>query len=211
MDQKKRNELEEFIVKNQHETEAVKAALKEAEELEKELKEHPPLSLEEVTAQMADGMVHYPDGPIRFALVRFFDGRLSMPIPFDYLNRHTTEENLVILVNDAMGISLTMQLAKAEKESLTLEEVKNNMKAQLSAAGIYIEILEEGEVEDYNAPTCFLTYRMPIDQGVMFHLMFYIVHKGDKSMVIGDYNCFYKDIAKWENIIKATVSYMDFQ
>lgn len=211
MDQKQRNELEELIVKNQHESEAVKAALLEADRLEQELKEHPSLSLEEVTAQMAEGMVHYPDGPIRFALVRFFGGRLSMPIPFDYLNRHTTEENLVILVNDAMGISLTMQYAKAEKESYTVSDIKSSLNSQLSAAGIYIEVLEEGEIEDENAPACFLTYRMPIDQGVMYHLLFYIINKRDKSMVIGNYNCFYKDLAKWENIIKATVSFMDFQ
>jgi hypothetical protein len=48
-------------------------------------------------------------------------------------------------------------------------------------------------------------------KGVMYHMVFYTINKTDGAMVIGDYNCFYKDIEKWENIIKATVSYMDFK
>ena len=85
------------------------------------------------------------------------------------------------------------------------------MLGQYKAAGIYIELLEEGDVEDEAAPTHFITFRMPMAKGVMYHMVFYTINKTDGAMVIGDYNCFYKDIEKWENIIKATVSYMDFK
>ena len=159
----------------------------------------------------AAGIVHYPDMPIRFRVVRFFGGRLSMPLPLDYLNRHTTQEELAVLVNDTMGISLTLQLTKSLKKDVTREEVKRGMLGQYKAAGIYIELLEEGDVEDEAAPTHFITFRMPMAKGVMYHMVFYTINKTDGAMVIGDYNCFYKDIEKWENIIKATVSYMDFK
>lgn len=134
-----------------------------------------------------------------------------MPLPLDYLNRHTTQEELAVLVNDTMGISLTLQLTKSLKKDVTREEVKRGMLGQYKAAGIYIELLEEGDVEDEAAPTHFITFRMPMAKGVMYHMVFYTINKTDGAMVIGDYNCFYKDIEKWENIIKATVSYMDFK
>lgn len=67
-----------------------------------------------------------------------------MPLPLDYLNRHTTQEELAVLVNDTMGISLTLQLTKSLKKDVTREEVKRGMLGQYKAAGIYIELLEEG-------------------------------------------------------------------
>ena len=168
--------LETELLKKRHEQELLKEALRDAQEKDRKLAEEPILSLEEVTEQMAAGIVHYPDMPIRFRVVRFFGGRLSMPLPLDYLNRHTTQEELAVLVNDTMGISLTLQLTKSLKKDVTREEVKRGMA-----------------------------------KGVMYHMVFYTINKTDGAMVIGDYNCFYKDIEKWENIIKATVSYMDFK
>ncbi len=203
--------LEMELLKQRHEQELLKEALRDAQEKDKKLAEKPLLSLEEVTEQMASGIVRYPDMPIRFRVVKFFGGRLSMPLPLDYLNRHTTQEELAVLVNDAMGISLTLQLTKSLKKNVTREEVKRGMLGQYKAAGIYIELLEEGDVEDELAPTHFITFRMPMAKGVMYHMVFYTINKEDGAMVIGDYNCFYKDIEKWENIIKATVSYMDFK
>lgn len=205
-----RNQLEEMLLKKRHEEELVRKELKAAEKKDKEIKENPILSLEEVIEQMGTGMIRYPDAPIRIRLVHFFGQRLSMPIPIDYLKRHTTEKDLVVLVNDAMGISLSIQLTTSEKKDVTFEKVKRGMVGQLKAAGIYIELLEEGEVEDEIAPTYFMTYRMPMAQGVMYHVVFYAINKIDGSMIIGDYNCFYKDVEKWENIMKATISYLDF-
>lgn len=202
--------LEEMLVKAKYEEENIVKALKEAEEKDKKVKEQPVLSLEEVTEQMGNGMIQYPDGPIRIRLVYFFDRRLSIPLPIDYLSRHTTEKECVVLVNDAMGISLTIQFTTSQKKNVTFQEVKTGMIGQMKAAGIYIELLEEGKVEDETAPVYFITYRMPMAQGVMYHMVFYAINKADGAMIIGDYNCFYKDIEKWENIIKATITYLDF-
>lgn len=205
-----KNELEKMLLKKRHEAELLQEALDEAAKKDEELKNRPSLSLEEVTEQMGKGMVYFPNAPIRFRLVSFFNKRLSMLLPIDYLNRHTTQDDLAVLVNDAMGISLTLQYTTSQKKDVTFDEVKRGMVGQLKAAGIYIELLEEGEVEDDVAPTYFMTYRMPIPQGVMYNMVFYAINRTDGAMIIGNYNCFYKDIDKWENIIKATISYLDF-
>ena len=134
-----------------------------------------------------------------------------MPIPVDYLDRHTTEKEVVVLMNDILGISLQMQLTKSQKKNITFEEVKRGVVGQLRAAGMYVELIDEGTVEDSVAPLYFLTYRLPIPQGVMFHLVFYAINRIDGSMIIGDYNCFYTDVEKWENIMKATMSYFTFR
>ena len=115
-----KNQLEEMLLKKRHEAERIQEELKEAEKKDKELQEAPVLTLEEVTEQMGTGMIRYPDAPIRVRLVHFFGQRLSMPIPIDYLKRHTTEKEVVVLVNDAMGISLSIQFTYSEKKDITL-------------------------------------------------------------------------------------------
>lgn len=202
--------IEELLVKAKYEEECIKKELKEAEEKDKKIKEQPILSLEEVTEQMGKGMIYYPDAPMRIRLIHFFDHRLSIPLPVDYLNRHTTEKDYVVLINDIMGISLSIQLTTSQKRDVSFEEVKAGMIGQLKGAGIYVELMEEGMVEDEVAPTYFITYRMPMAQGIMYHVVFYAINKIDGAMIIGDYNCFYKDVDKWENIMKATISYLDF-
>lgn len=207
----KKYELEMELNQKRHEAECIREELKRAEDADKELQKHPFISLEEVTEQMANGMVRFEDGPIRFRAVQFFEKRLSMPIPIDYLTVYTNEKDMIVLINDNIGISLSLQFTISEKKNVTFQEVKKGMVGQLKAAGIYIELLEEGEVEDDIAPVYFITYRMPTSRGVMFHMVFYAINKKNAAMIIGNYNCFYKDIEKWENIIKATISYLDFQ
>jgi len=206
-----RNKIVEEILKARSTAEKVEEELQKAREKDEELAKKPVLTLEEVTEQMGKGMVHYPDGNIRFAAVSFFGKRVAMPIPVDYLNRHTTEKEVVVLMNEVLGISLQMQLTKSQKKNVTFEEVKRGMIGQLRAAGMYVELIDEGTVEDSVAPLYFVTYRLPIPQGVMFHLVFYAINRIDGSMIIGDYNCFYTDVEKWENIMKATISYFTFR
>ncbi len=210
VDLERNQELEIEFNKKRHEAEVIREELRKAQEAEEALHKNPPLSLEAVTEQMANGMVTFEDAPIRFRVVQFFEKRLSMPIPIDYLNAYTKEKDIAVLINDNIGISLSLQFTISEKKNVTFQEVRKGLIGQLKAAGIYIELLEEGEVEDEIAPTYFITYRMPTSRGVMYHMVFYSIHKKDGAMIIGNYNCFYKDIDKWENIIKATISYLDF-
>lgn len=209
MGQDKR-EIEDMILKQQHEEEVVKESLRKAEEQEKKNKETPLLTLEEVTEQMGSGMIHFPDAPMRIRLGEYFDGKVAIPIPIDYLKEYTMEDDLVSLLNDIMGISLTLQYTTSTDSSVTFQSVKKNLLKQMKAAGIYIELLEEGKVDDEFAPTYFITYRMPTARGVLFQMVFYSIHKKTNGMIIGNYNCFYKDLPIWENVIKATISYFTF-
>lgn len=202
--------IDEQIARQQHEAEVIQEQLNEAKAKDEKIEKEPSLSLEEVIQQMGQGMIKYPNLPIRICLVRFFNNRLSLPIPIDYLKRHTTEEDVAVLLDDSIGISLTLQITKSTKKDVTFKEVKNGLIGQMKGAGIYIELLEEGTVEDEIAPTHFITYRQPTPRGVMYNMVFYSINKEDASMIIGNYNCFYKDVEIWENIIKATITYMDF-
>lgn len=205
---------EELYKKMNHaraQEETIRKQMDEAEAIDKEVADDPILSLEEVTRQMATGMIQYPEQNIRIRAVSFFDKHLCMPIPVDYLDRHTTEENLAVLVNDALGISLSLQYTVSEKKDVTFEQVKSGTIGQFKAAGVYLELLEEGWVEDENAPLYFMSYRMPMAGKIMYQLMFYAINQLDGTMIIGNYNCFYKDVKVWQNIMKATMSYIDFR
>lgn len=210
MSQKKR-ELEEMLVRQQYQIELLQESLKKADEQEKENRENPLLTLEEVTEQMGTGMINFPNVPMRIRLEKYFDDRLAIPIPIDYLKEHSQQDGVVTLLNDAIGISLTLQQTVSTDATVTFEQVKTGVLNQMRAAGIYIELLEEGTVEDENAPIHFITYRMPTARGVLYQMAFYAIHKEHKGMIIGNYNCFYKDLAIWENVIKATISYMMYE
>lgn len=210
MSQKKR-ELEEMLVRQQYQIELLQESLKKADEQEKENRENPLLTLEEVTEQMGTGMINFPNVPMRIRLAKYFDDRLAIPIPIDYLKEHSQQDGVVTLLNDVIGISLTLQQTVSTDATVTFEQVKTGVLNQMRAAGIYIELLEEGTVEDENAPIHFITYRMPTARGVLYQMAFYAIHKEHKGMIIGNYNCFYKDLAIWENVIKATISYMMYE
>ena len=210
MSQDKR-EIEEYLLRQQHEAELVKESLRKADEQEKANKEQPLLKLEEVTEQMGTGMIEFPNAPMRIRLGKFFDDRVAIPIPIDYLKEYSNEDGVVTLLNDVFGISLTLQYTKTTDANVTFESVKKGLLGQMKGAGIYIELLEDGVVEDDVAPTYFITYRMPSARGVLYQMVFYSIHKQDNGMIIGNYNCFYKDLPVWENVIKATISYFTFQ
>lgn len=209
MSQKSR-EIEEFLLKQQHEAELVKESLKKADEQEKENKEQPLLTLEQVTEQMGTGMIEFPDAPMRIRLGKYFDDRVAIPIPIDYLKEYSNQDGVITLLNDVLGISLTLQYTKTTDPGVTFESVKKGLLGQMKGAGIYIEMLEDGLVEDDIAPTYFMTYRMPTARGVLYQMLFYSINRKDNAMIIGNYNCFYKDLKVWENVIKATVSYFTF-
>lgn len=210
MNQNKR-ELEEMLIRQQYQTELLQESLKKADEQEKENRENPLLSLEEVTEQMGTGMIAFPNAPMRIRLAKYFDDRLAIPIPIDYLKEYSQQDGVVTLLNDTIGISLTLQHTVSTDAKVTFEQVKTGIINQMRAAGIYIELLEEGTVEDEKAPIHFITYRMPTARGVLYQMAFYAIHKEHKGMIIGNYNCFYKDLAIWENVIKATISYMMYE
>ena len=130
-----------------------------------------------MTQQMGTGMISFPDAPMRIRLGKYFDGHVAIPIPIDYLKEYSNQDGVVTLLNDAIGISLTLQYTVSGDPTVSFESVKKGMINQLKAAGIYIELLEEGTVEDENAPVHFITYRMQTARGVMYQMIFYAIHK----------------------------------
>ena len=189
--------MDKQLARQQYEQEKITKELQEARE--KEEKKQESLPLEEVVSQMGSGMIHFPDGPMRFRAVQFFQNAVSLPVPIDYLQVQSQDQGVVSLVNDVMGISLILQYTTSENKDVTFEKVKKGVYGQFRGAGIYAEMIEEGEVED------------PVAPGVMYEMLFYSINKNNGKMLVGSYNCFYKDIEKWQNIIKATLSYLDFQ
>lgn len=205
-----RNDLDEFIAKKQHEAEQIKRDLEEAKAREEENKNKPKLELDEVIRQMGTGIIRYEDGPIRFRAVSMFKNALTLPVPIDYLKINSQDEGVVSLLNDTLGISLTIQFTISERKKITFKEVVKGMEAQFKAAGIYAERIEEGTVEDEVTPLYFIAHRVPTAAGVMYQMTFYSINQKNGKMIIGSYNCFYKSLDVWENIIKATMTYLDF-
>ena len=96
--------MDKQLARQQYEQEKITKELQEARE--KEEKKQESLPLEEVVSQMGSGMIHFPDGPMRFRAVQFFQNAVSLPVPIDYLQVQSQDQGVVSLVNDVMGISL---------------------------------------------------------------------------------------------------------
>lgn len=202
--------IDEILAKRQHEIEKINRELDEARAKEEETKENPPLAFDEVVKQMGTGRINYRDKVIKFRAVQLFHNSVSLPIPIEYLKVNSQDEEVVSFLNNDKGISLTIQFTKSERKHVTFEQVKNGMDAQFKNAGIYAEMIEEGKVEDDVAPLYFIAQRIPLAPGVMYQMTFYAINKINAKMIIGSYNCFYKDLDVWGNIIKATLTYLDF-
>ncbi len=201
-------ELEEKIAKTRDEEKILRKALQEAD---RGFIQPSFLPLKEVKKQMGQGTIYYSEEMIRIREVSFFQRHVRIPLPIDYLRVHTKKKHLTVLVNEILGLSLTMQFSVTEKKNISLEEVKAGILEQLKTTGIYIELLEEGMIQKTASPLHFLSYRLVIGENDMYHLVFYTVHQQNGSMLVGDYNCLYEDVPKWKNIMKATMSYLIFQ
>ncbi|MDE6314775.1 MAG: hypothetical protein K2M46_14375, partial [Lachnospiraceae bacterium] len=76
------------------------------------------LPLKEVKKQMGQGTIYYPKEVIRIREVSFFQQHVYIPLPIDYLRVHIKKKDLTVLVNEILGLSLTMQFSVTEKKNI---------------------------------------------------------------------------------------------
>jgi hypothetical protein len=185
-------------------------------EKEKELKKEPEeenlaskeeeITLEEVIKQITEGSLNINNTNFKFVKKAFLNGKLEIPMPLAYFEERVNTNKNTTLVNDSNGVSFTLAYVDKGAQKQSFAKFKKGMEKNFKDMGLYLEWIEEGEVGEGSSKVFYGTYKTPTVRGPVHNLIFYREHKG--TLIIGNYNCFYRDIKTWELLIKASIMLM---
>lgn len=182
----------------------------EKENLKKEIKEEKEKkTLEEVIQEMQEGVVSFEENRFRFKNQKYLNGKIEIPIPENFFEERGKTATNIGLLNDLYGISFTATYVDKGAKKQSFKQFKEGMERQFKTGGLYLEWLEEGELDKGKAKVPYAIYKTPTGKGDTYNLLFFRENKG--TLIIGNYNCFYKDIEIWELLIKASINLMNIK
>jgi len=182
--------------------------IEKEEALKKELNEEnhkadeEEITIEEVISQIKSGLLNINNTNFKFENKVLIKGKLEIPIPLAYFEERVNTNKNVTLINELDGVSFTLTYVDKGAQKQSFAKFKRGMENNFKDMELYLEWIEEGEVGDGASKIYYGTYKTPTGKGPIYNLIFYREYKG--TLLIGNYNCFYKDIKTWELIIKAS-------
>lgn len=188
-------------LKMQQRIEKEKELHKEANEEKAEEK----VTLEDVVRQIVNGSLYINGTNFKFVKKIFLDGKLEIPMPLSYFNERVNTKNNTTLVNDN-GVSFNLSYVEKGAQKQSFAKFKKGMEKNLKDMNFYLEWIEEGELGENSSRVFYGIYKTPTSRGDIYNLIFYREHKG--TLIIGNYNCFYRDIKTWGLLIKASIILM---
>ncbi|MBU3104334.1 hypothetical protein [Clostridium gasigenes] len=201
------NNIDEKIanLKMQQRFEKEKELNKEANKENLEAEEE-KITLEEVIKQITNGSLDINNTNFKFVKKVFLNGKLEIPMPLAYFEERVNTNANTTLVNDNNGISFTLAYVDKGAQKQSFAKFKKGMEKNFKDMELYLEWIEEGEVGEGYSKVFYGTYKTPTGRGPVYNLIFYRAYKG--TLIIGNYNCFYRDIKTWEFLIKASIMLM---
>lgn len=202
------NNVDEKIAKLKMQQKIEKARILEENAQKQEKSQDEDLSsVEDIIKQISEGIVKKNGNTFVFRKKIYLDGKIEIPVPLNYFEERLNEENNFALVNDLHGVSLNGTYITQNVKKQKFSEFKEGMKQGFKAMNIYAEWLEEGSFgKEEHEKIYYASYKTPTAKGELYNFLFY--RQYNKTMFIGNYNCFYKEIEIWEPIIKASVLLM---
>jgi hypothetical protein len=164
--------------------------------------EEQQITLEDVIEQIKKGSLSINNTNFKFVKKTLLGGKLEMPMPLAYFEEKTNTNINATLINDLHGVSFTLAYVDKGAQKQGFAKFKKGMEKNYKDMGFYLEWIEEGEIGQGNSKIYYGTFNTPTVRGVIYNLIFYREYKG--TLIIGNYNCFDKDIKTWELIIKAS-------
>lgn len=190
----------------------MKQRLEKEKELNKESNkenldsEEEKITLEEVIKQITNGELNINNTNFKFARKVLLNGKLEIPMPLAYFEERVNTKTNTTLVNDNDGISFTLAYVDKGAQKQSFAKFKKGMEKNFKDMELYLEWIEEGEVGEGSSKVSYGTYKTPTGRGPVYNLIFYREYKG--TLIIGNYNCFDRDIKTWELLIKASIMLM---
>jgi hypothetical protein len=192
-------------LKMQQRLEKERELKKESEEENLAPKEE-EITLEEVMKQITEGSLNINKTNFKFVRKVFLNGKLEIPMPLAYFEERVNTNKNTTLVNDNNGVSFTLAYVDKGAQKQSFAKFKKGMEKNFKDMDLYLEWIEEGEAGEGSSKVSYGTYKTPTGKGQIYNLIFYREHKG--TLIIGNYNCFERDIKTWELLIKASIMLM---
>ena len=166
------------------------------------------ITLLDVMREMKDGEVCIDNKKIQFTEKSFLNNRITINIPIGYMEKNLNEENNVTLTNELYGLSFVANYSEFDTKIQEFNEFKKSMIQQFKNNELDMTWLDDGNLNNGEEKIPYGIYKTSTSKGDLFNIIFYKTNK--KSMLVGNYNCYYKDIKLFENIIKASIFLMKF-
>jgi hypothetical protein len=182
------------------------AEIKKASEEENLASKDDEITLEEVIEQISEGSLNINNAKFNFSKKEYLKGKLQIPIPIAYFEEKANTNKSVTLINDNNGVSFTITYIDKGALKQSFASFKRGLEKNFKDMELYLEWIEEGEVGEGSSKVSYGTYMTPTGKGQIYNLIFYREHKG--TLIIGNYNCFEKDLKTWELLIKASIMLM---
>jgi hypothetical protein len=163
-------------------------------------------TLEEVIEEMKEGVVTFEERSFEFKNQSYLNGKIEIPIPEKFFEESGRTATNIGLLNETYGISFTATFIEKGAVKQSFKQFKAGMERQFKTAELYLEWLEEGELIKGKSKVYYASYKTPTGKGDTYNLIFFRENKG--TLIIGNYNCFYKEIEIWELLIKASINLM---
>lgn len=196
-------------LKMQQRIEKEKELKKESEEKNLDSEEKEEITLEEVMKQITEGSLYINNTNFKFVRKAFLNGKLEIPMPLSYFEERVNTKTNTTLINDNNGVSFTLAYVEKGAQKQSFAKFKKGMEKNFKDMELYLEWIEEGEVGEGSSKVSYGTYKTPTGRGQIHNLIFYREHKG--TLIIGNYNCFDRDIKTWELLIKASIMLMSIK
>ncbi|MEW8956320.1 hypothetical protein [Clostridium sp.] len=162
--------------------------------------------LKRVTEEMNQGDVTLEGRKFKFVRKRFLDERIELLIPLGYFEERVNENNNLILVNEGFGLSINFTYINQGAIKQSFDDFKAGMEKQFKNMEFYLEWIESREHGEGDSKISYGTYKTPTGKGDIYNAIIYREKNG--TSIIGNYNCFYKDLKIWEFLIKGTIMSM---
>ncbi|WP_099190484.1 hypothetical protein [Tepidibacter mesophilus] len=164
------------------------------------------LSLEEIIECIKNEYLEIEDRKFDFKTVDYLDGKIRIPMVENYFQEVVKDSNAIALQNETEGVSFMCSYIKEKILTKTFDEFKRGMEQNFKDMELYLEWIEEGDIKKDDMVLEYGIFKTPTGKGYTYNLIFFMKDNTNTQLILGNFNCFYKDITVWENIIKGIIN-----
>lgn len=194
--------MDEKIAKLEKAKKALEKAKNTSSKSDKVNEEESELTQEEVNNAINSGLLEIENKKFEFTKKTLLGGNIQIPMIEKYFELVLDTDEIFALKHEQEGVSIMFN-ATPLKNKINDENFKKGMEQNFKNMELYIEWIEEGDVQVEENNIKYYTFFTPTALGMVYNLVFFYSIKN--KIIIGNFNCPNKDVKVWEKIFKGMV------
>ncbi|WP_129598121.1 hypothetical protein [Anaerophilus nitritogenes] len=184
---------------------------KQKKEEEIKVDEKIEMSLDEVIECIAGGYLEIEDRKFYFKRETYLDGKISIPMIENYFEEVAKDDTNLVFKKETEGVTFVCSYIKENILSMTFDSFKEGMQKKFKDMDLYLEWIDEGEINKEDTLLNYGIFKTPTAKGYIYNVIFFSKDNLNTQMMIGNFNCFYKDINIWEKVIKGMIHLIEIK